>query len=96
MREIILMKRAELALSKVAKHIADQNHPDTGSKFIDEVIDFCIDRANLTIVYPLCKNQLLAKRNYDCLTFKKKWAIAFKLTKKEFKAYQFIYGPRLR
>ena len=90
------MKRAQLALSKVAKFVASQNLPDTGEKFIDEVLDFCVAYANLSIKYPLCKNKLLAKRQYHCIVFKKKWVIVFRITKKEFKVYRFIYRPRLK
>ena len=90
------MKRAESAISMVAKFIADQNLPDTGGKFIDEVLVYCVVYANLSIQHPLCKNKLLAKRQYHCLVFKKKWVIVFKTTKKEFKVYRFIYGPRLK
>ena len=90
------MKRAENAIYKVAKEIAEQNFPDTGEKFINQVIDFCIDYANVSIQYPLCKNRVLAKHNFHCIIFKKKWVIAFKATKKEFKVYRFIFGPRLR
>jgi hypothetical protein len=96
MREVLLMKRAESAIYKVAKFIADQNFPETGEKFINEVIDFCLDHADLAITHPLCKNVILAKHRYHCLVFKKKWVVVFKITKKEFKVYRFIYGPRLK
>ena len=96
MREVLLMKRAESAIYKVAKFISEQNFPDTGEKFIDEVIDFCIDHANLSIKHALCKNPILAKHKYHCIVFKKKWVIVFRITKKEFKVYRFVYGPRLK
>jgi hypothetical protein len=96
MKEVTFMKRAENAIYKVAKEIADQNLPDTGEKFINEVIDLCIGHAKVSIKYPLCKNKILAKHHFHCIVFKKKWIIAFRVTKKEFVVYRFIYGPRLR
>ena len=90
------MNRAETAIYKVAKFIADKNFPDTGEAFINEAIDFCIEHSNLTIQYAFCKNKVLAKHRYHCLVFKKKWVVVFKITKKEFRVYRFIYGPRLR
>ncbi len=90
------MKRAENAIYNVAKHIAEQNFPDTGEAFINEVIDFCISYAPLQISHPLCKNEILARYKYHCLIFKKKWIVVFKYSPSQFTVYRFIYGPRFK
>jgi hypothetical protein len=95
-RELVIMKRAENAIYKVAQYRASEYFPHTGEKFIEEVIDFCSRYAALEISHPLCKNATLAKYSYSCLVFKKKWVIAFKYTEKELRVYRFIWGPKLK
>ena len=90
------MKRAETAIYKTAQFLALQYFPSTGEKFINEVIDYCQEYAELKIKHASCKNELLAKYGYSCIIFKKKWVIAFKYSDKQFKVYRFIYGARLK
>ncbi len=96
MCELVIMKRAENAVYKVAQYRASEYFPSTCEKFINEVIDFCLKHASLKITYPLCKSATLAKHDYSCIVFKKKWVIAFKYSDKEFRVYRFIWGPKLR
>lgn len=90
------MKRAENAIYKVATHRAASYFPETGEKFIHEVIDFCQSYAVLKTDFPFCKNAVLAKHKYSCVVFKKKWVIAFKSTGQKFIVYRFIWGPHLK
>ena len=73
MRELIIKKRAENAIYKVAQFVASKNFPSSGGKFINEVFDFCIDYSLLNLKHPLCKNSVLAKHGYSCTVYKKKW-----------------------
>jgi hypothetical protein len=96
MRSLIIMKRAENAIYKVALYRASKSFPETGEKFINEVIDFCLKYAALKVNHPPCKNEILAKHGYSCAVYKKKWVIAFKYSDEEFRVYRFIWGPKLR
>ena len=96
MRQLIIKKRAENAIYRVAQYVASINFPSTGEKFINEVIDFCIENAFIKVKYPLCKNQVLAKHGYSCMVYKKKWVVVFKCTDKQFIVYRFVYGAMLK
>lgn len=71
MPQLVIMKRAENAIYKIAQYRAAQSFPETGEKFIHEVIDFCLEYANLKISHPPCKSEILAKHNYSCIVFKR-------------------------
>ena len=96
MRELIVMKRAENAIYKVAQHRASEYFPETGEKFINELIDSCVQHLPLQINYPLCKNRTLSKHGYSCFVFKKKWIVAFKYSDREFRVYRFMWGANLK
>lgn len=93
---LVIMKRAENAIYNIARYKASQYFPETGEKFIDEIIDFCLAYAGLKIKHPLCKRESLSKYKYSCLVFKKKWIIAFKYSDKEFRVYRFIWGAKVK
>ncbi len=96
MKRLIIKKRAENAIYRVAQYLASEYFPSTGEKFIHEVIDFCQQYPGLNIQYPLCKNKVLAKHGFSCLTYKRKWVVVFKCTPTEFIVYRFVYGARLK
>jgi len=95
-RKLIIMKRAENAMYNVASLRAEQYRPETGIKYINDVIDFCFRYAALDMHFPLCKNKTLNKHGYSCLVYQRKWVIAFKFTSGEFKIYRFIWGANLK
>ncbi len=95
MRDLVIMKRAENAIYKVAQYRASQSFPETGEKFIHEIIDFWLEYASLKISHPLRKSEILAKHHYSCIVFKDNWVIAFKYSDKEFRVYRFVWGGKL-
>ncbi len=96
MLAVVIQKRAENAINKVASYLASIQHPETGERFIEDFFAFCEKRTLLRIKYSLCNNKVLAKHGYSCLTFKGKWVIVFKVTNGQFRVYRFIYGAKLR
>jgi len=96
MRELLIKKRAENALNKVARYLAAQYFPSTGEKFIHEFIDHCLVYSSVNVKYPLCRSEMLAKRGFSCFVFKRKWIVAFKYSDDNFQVCRFIYGPRLK
>lgn len=96
MRELIFMKRALNAIYKVAHYRASESFPETGEKFINDVWDYCLKHTALPITHPLCKNETLARHNYSCIIYKKKWVIAFKYSETEFRIYRFVWGGKLK
>lgn len=95
-RQLIIMKRAENAIYKVAQHRALEYFPETGERFIHEIIDFCLEYAGVNTLYPLCKNAILRKHGYSCIVFKKKWVVVFKVTTRHFRVCRFVWGPNLK
>lgn len=96
MRTVILNRRAERALDNICKFIESKNLPDSSDKWLSEILGFIIEYASLNINHPLCNNRLLAKQKLSCITFNKKWVIAFRVTKTNFRVYQIINGSNLK
>jgi plasmid stabilization system protein ParE len=95
MPRIIIRPRAENVIQSVANFIEEKNTPGSSNKWVNEIAAFIFSHANSGASYALCSNEELARRNYSCLTFKKKWVIVFKQTKNVFEVYHIIYGPNL-
>ena len=95
LRKVIIKPRAERVIQSVANFIEAKNTPGSSDKWVNEIMDFIISHAYVNSGYSLCTNADLAKRNYSCIVFKKKWVIAFKQTAQIFEVYQIVYGPNL-
>lgn len=72
MRRVVIMPHAERSLLAVAEFINSKNSPGNGDRWANELIDFIYAYAQLKIVHPLCKNEMLAQRGFSCVVFNKK------------------------
>ncbi len=96
MLSVIIKPNAERAILAVADFIDSKNTPGSSEKWVNEVIDFIIGHSKVKIKYPLCRNKKLAKRNFSCIVFRKKWVIVFKKSDNNFMVHYFIYGSKLK
>jgi hypothetical protein len=97
MRRLVIKPSAQHEISSVAEWISEKYFPETGLKFIDKLESFLLDYCQLTnLKFPLCRNKKLAIRKLSCVTFNRKWVIAFTFTQKKLIVRKFIWGPKLR
>jgi hypothetical protein len=65
-------------ITDLAEFIDDINSPGAGDRWLEKLIQFITDYAQLNDVqWPLCRNQNLASYQYSYLIYKK-WVVAFK------------------
>jgi hypothetical protein len=94
--KVIIKKRAQNNLRKVAKWIAEQNFPDTGVKWLDEFNETIGAIAKSGVKLAICKHPSLARYQYRCITYKQKWVIAYKITPATITIYKFMLGSKLK
>lgn len=97
MRSLRIKPHAEEAVYNVASWLASKYFPETGLKFVDDVESFLLRHCRLSLLqFPYCRNKMLAKRKWSCITYKRKWVIAFTYTKTTFTVHEFIWGGKLK
>ena len=94
MKEIIIKRRAEKAILRLVEFIESQNTEGAGARWYASFRRFVELRARYKFSFPLCRNENLRKYGYSCVTFKRKWIVAFKRERKRFIVYMFIYASR--
>lgn len=94
--KIVIKKRAQNTLEKVADWISTQYFLDTGLKWLDDFDKAIQELAKTGVKYAICKHESLARYQYRCVTYKDKWVVAYKITTAKVTVYRFILGWRLR
>jgi hypothetical protein len=74
-RQVIIKPYAARAIQAVADFIESKNTPGSSDKWVNEIINFIASRAQLNLQSATCKNADLARRNFLCIIFKRKWVI---------------------
>lgn len=93
---IVIKKRAQNNLAKVASWIAEQYFTDTATRWLDEFELSIQEIARMRVKHAICNHNSLAKYNYRCFTFKRKWVVAYKITPSAFTVYKFMLGAKLK
>lgn len=97
MRRIILRPRAKSAIEDVVDFIELINTPNSSDKWLNKIEGFLQHLAKSPLKsFPLCKNQRLAKLNYSCTVFNRKWVIVFKYTESTITVLRFVLGGKLK
>ena len=94
--KVVIRKRAQNSLKKLAGWKASQQYMDTGMKWLNEFEETIEHMAKTGVKYAICKDELLAKYQYRCFTYKEKWVVAYKITATKITIYRFILGSRLK
>jgi len=92
--EIVIKAKALKTLSEVADYIDSLTTFGAGSRWLDRFLLRIEAYARPNVVYPLCKQSKLARRNLSCITYKN-WVVAFKFHKGNFVIYEIIFGTIL-
>lgn len=94
--KIVIKKRAQNTLERVAGWIADNYFPDTAIKWLDDFNNAIQEIAKTGVKYAICNHESLARYQYRCLTYKSKWIIAYNITPAKLTIYRFVLGSRLK
>jgi hypothetical protein len=97
MRKIEIKPRALSAIEDVVDFIELINTPNGSDRWLDKVERFLELLASNTMKsFPKCKNENLAKLNYSCAVFGRKWVVVFRYTATTITIYRFVLGAKLK
>lgn len=94
--KIVIKKRAQNTLEKVAEWIINQQYLDTGLRWLNDFDETIEHMAKTKVKHAICKDEALAKYEYRCFTYNEKWVVAYKITRTKVTVYRFILGSRLK
>jgi plasmid stabilization system protein ParE len=93
---IIIKKRAQNTLDKVADWIEENYFVDSSIKWLDEFEEAIRKIAQTGVKHAICNHASLARYQYRCFTYKSKWVVAYKTTPTKVIVHRFIFGARLK
>ena len=77
--------------------VESKNTIGAGYRFQQKLLNFIEFNAGISSMnYPLCHNRRLARRNFSCLVFQRKWVIAFSYNEQAFVIHRIILGAKLK
>jgi hypothetical protein len=82
-RKVSILESAATAVAEIAFFIESRGLPQTAKKFVAEMFDFFERLSDDRIEYRSCSYEAWEKLGYHCVTYKKKYVIAFLSLKKE-------------
>ena len=94
--KVILRKKAQHSISRIAFYIAKKGNPKNAVKFISKMEDFLYSLAIFPEKHSICRHVSYAKRKYRCAVFKKNYIFVYKVIKNELVIFNIIHGARLR
>ena len=93
---LVIKKAALNTILEVATWVESQNTEGAGSRWYNKLIDELEKSATLHLHLAICKNHDLALLKYHCLTYQKKWIVAYKIQRNRFVIYRFLHGAWLK
>ncbi len=107
---LVVIKRATVAIAKTGNWIEQHNTEGSGERWINKVYHALETEARLGIKHAIChdenfarsgvklesfRNIKLAKRKYHCFAYNEKWVVAYQIKGDDFIINRFIYGANL-
>lgn len=94
-RTIKVKKQVAESIASIALFVESKGLPKTAELFSEAVYDFIEDLADDRRIYPLCKDEARKAVGLKCISYRKKYSIAFietatRLTIVEFKPAKLI------
>ena len=89
-RKISILEPASSAVAEIAFFIEGKGLPQTAKKFVDEAFDFFKKLSDNRSIHKLCVYEQWEKLNYRCVTYKKKYVVAYLSLKNEIVICEFI------
>jgi len=94
--EVFLKPLAERQITAIAIYIEEKGYPFTAEKFAENLYSFAESLSAFPKKFPLCRNTMLAKRNYRCAVFKKKYIFVYKIAGTQVTVFKVIHATRLK
>ena len=93
--KLTVRKTASNTIAATKNWIDRQNTEGSGERWVIRLFEELRKRANSEVKHAICKNESLAKRNYSCFTYNKKWVVAYKIEANRFIVCRIIVGSML-
>ena len=94
-RKVSILEPAATAVAEVAFFIESKVLPETAKKFVAEAFDFFAKLSDERIEYRSCSYERWKKLDYRCVTYKKKYVVAFLSLKTEIIICEFVSAKLL-
>ncbi|MCW3106950.1 MAG: ParE toxin of type toxin-antitoxin system, parDE [Segetibacter sp.] len=95
-RKVSILEPAATAVAEIAFFIESKGLPATAKKFVDEAFAFFDELSDDRIERMRCRNRVWKRLGYKCITYKKKYVIAFLSLENEIVICDFVASKLLR
>ena len=89
-RKISILEPAATAVAEIGWFIESKGLPKTAKKFVDEVFDFFEKLSDERITHKPCSYPKWEMLKYRCITYKKKYTVAYLSHDKEIVICEFV------
>ena len=89
-RKISVLEPAATAVAEIAWFIESKGLPQTAKKFVNEIFDFFEKLSDERLEHKPCSYNNWKILNYRCITYKKKYVIAYLSQEKEIIICDFV------
>ena len=89
-RKVSILEPAATSVAEIAYFIESKGLPQTAKKFVAEAFDFFDKLSDDRIEHRLCTYELWRNFNYRCVTYKKRYVVAYISTNKEIIICEFV------
>lgn len=95
MLQLTFAKSAESQINSVVDYVESLNTKGSGLRWYLGFREFIQHYAQSNVSYTLCNFPPFASKKYSCITFNKKWIIAFKIVGNRFRVQKVVLGSSL-
>ena len=95
-RKVTILEPAVTAVAEIALFIESEGLPQTAKKFVDEVFEFLEKLSDKRIEHKPCNYSQWKRLNYRCVTYKKKYVVAYLSQEKEIVICDFVSSKLLK
>jgi hypothetical protein len=95
-RKITILETAVSAVAEIALYIEGQGLPETAKKFVDNAFEFFVQLSDDIMEHKPCTNNLWKDLDYRCITYKKKYVVAYLSQEKEIVICDFVSAKLLK
>jgi hypothetical protein len=89
-RKVTILEPASEAVAEVAFFIESEGLPQTAKKFVAEAFEFFSELSDERIEHKACSYPLWKNLNYRCITYRKKYVVAYLSLKDEIVICEFV------
>ena len=94
--KLVVRKSVGNTLADLADWIDEQNTIGAGDRWLKQFYAYLENIGKINLKYAICKDESLARYEYLCFTYNKKWVVAYKITAHKLTVFRFILGSRLK